>query len=146
MCAVLSLLYMGLQRIRHDWATYTYMHSRVRLCDAVNCSLPGSSVHRILQARILEWDTIPFSRKSSQPRDQTCVSCVFCISEILYPLNHLRSPLIIYTSLLMKQVTSVRWNSHYHWKVMVWKYLKRDVPVWCVSDVDYVVVRWKGEH
>ena len=37
-------------------------------------SLPGSSVHRILQARILGWVTIPFSRGSSQPRDRTQVS------------------------------------------------------------------------
>ena len=37
----------------------------------VNCSLPGSSVHGILQARIMEWVTIPFSRGSSQLRDRT---------------------------------------------------------------------------
>ena len=37
-------------------------------CDPVDCSLPGSSVHGILQARILEWVTISFSRGSSQPR------------------------------------------------------------------------------
>ena len=39
-------------------------------------SLPGSSVHGILQARILDWVAIPFSRGSSQPRDQTQVSCI----------------------------------------------------------------------
>jgi hypothetical protein len=38
--------------------------------------LPGSSVHGILQARILEWVAIPFSRASFQPRDQTWVSCI----------------------------------------------------------------------
>ena len=37
---------------------------------------PGSSVHGILQARILEWVTIPFSKGSSQPRDQTLISCI----------------------------------------------------------------------
>ena len=42
----------------------------------MDCSLPGSSVHGILQARILEWVAIPFSRGSSQPRDQTQVSCI----------------------------------------------------------------------
>ena len=45
------------------------------LCDPVYCSPPGSSVHGILQARILEWVAVCFSRGSSQPRDQTCVSC-----------------------------------------------------------------------
>ena len=44
------------------------------LCDPVDCSLPGSSLHGILQARILEWVAISFSRGSSQPRNQTWVS------------------------------------------------------------------------
>ena len=45
------------------------------LCDPMDCSSLGSSVHGILQARILEWVTIPFSRGSSQPRDGIQVSC-----------------------------------------------------------------------
>ena len=44
------------------------------LCDPVDCSLPDSSVHRILQAKILEWVAISFSRGSSKPRDQTHIS------------------------------------------------------------------------
>ena len=39
------------------------------LCNPMDCSLPGSSVHGIFQARILEWVAIPFSRGSSGPRD-----------------------------------------------------------------------------
>ena len=46
------------------------------LCDPVDCSLPGSSVHGILQARILEWIVIPFSKGSSWPRDWTWVPCI----------------------------------------------------------------------
>ena len=46
------------------------------LFDPVDCSLPGFSVHGILQARILEWIAIPFSRGTSQPRDRTLVSCL----------------------------------------------------------------------
>ena len=42
----------------------------------MNYSLPGSSVHGILQARILEWIAIPFSRGSAQPRDLTQVSSI----------------------------------------------------------------------
>ena len=49
--------------------------SCLTLCEPMDCSPPGSSVHGILQTRILEWVTIPFSRGSSQPRDQTWVSC-----------------------------------------------------------------------
>ena len=46
------------------------------LCDPMDCSLPGSSVHGIFQARVLEWAAISFSRGSSQPRDRTWVSCM----------------------------------------------------------------------
>ena len=46
------------------------------LCDSVDCSPPGSSVHGILQARMLEWVAIPFSRGSSWLRDRTLVSCI----------------------------------------------------------------------
>ena len=45
----------------------------VALCDPMDCSPPGSSVHGILQERILEWVAIPFSRGSSRPRDRTPV-------------------------------------------------------------------------
>ena len=48
-------------------------------CDAMDCSLPGSSVHRTRQARILEWVAISFSRGSSQPRNQTRISYISCI-------------------------------------------------------------------
>ena len=49
---------------------------RSQLCDPMDCSLPGSSVHGILQARVLEWVAMPSSRGSSQSIDQTWVSCV----------------------------------------------------------------------
>ena len=45
----------------------------------MDCILPGSSVHGILQARILEWGTISFSRGSFWLRDQTHISCISCI-------------------------------------------------------------------
>ena len=53
----------------------------------MDCSLPGSSVHGILQAKILEWVAVSFSRGSSWPRDRTCVS--FIGRKILYHLSHL---------------------------------------------------------
>ena len=46
------------------------------LCDPMDYSPPGSSVHRILQARIVEWVAISYSRGSSWPRDRTQVSCI----------------------------------------------------------------------
>ena len=57
------------------------------LCDCVDCSLPGSSIHRILQASILDWIAIPFSRGSSWPRNQTWVSLPY-LRQILYHLSH----------------------------------------------------------
>ena len=59
------------------------------LCDPVHCSLSDSSVHGILQARILEWIAISSSRGSSQPRDRTLISSVSCIGrQILYQRCH----------------------------------------------------------
>ena len=55
---------------------YLVAQSCPTLCDPMDCSPPGSSVHGILQARILEWVAISFSRGSSLPRDQTRVSCI----------------------------------------------------------------------
>ena len=49
------------------------------LCNTMDCSPPGSSVHWILQARILEWFAMPFSRGTSWPRDGTCISFVSCV-------------------------------------------------------------------
>ena len=46
------------------------------LCNPMDCSPPGFSVYGIVQARILEWIAIPFSRGTSQPRDRTLVSCI----------------------------------------------------------------------
>ena len=64
------------------------------LCNPKDCNPPGSSVHGILQARILVWVAMPFSRGSSWPRDLTHVSYVSCIGrKILYHSHQLGSPL-----------------------------------------------------
>ena len=73
---------------------YAYMcvHAQLclTLCDAMDCSLPGSSVHGIFQAKILEWVAISFSRGSSQPGDRTYFSCISCIGGCIpYQLCHL---------------------------------------------------------
>ena len=63
----------------------SYVHTQsLQLCPTrlqpVDCSLPGSSVHGILQARILERVAMPSSRGSSSLRDQTCISCISYIA------------------------------------------------------------------
>ena len=60
--------------------------SCLTLCNPMDCNPPGFSVHGILQARILEWVAIPFSRGSSQSRDWTRVSWIG--RRILYCMNH----------------------------------------------------------
>ena len=98
-------------------------------CNPMDCSLQGSSVHGIPQARILEWVVIPFSRRSSRPRDWTWVSCIggrfftiwdtreALIMQLLFPGN-----------ILCFQIYSVWWvqkscyfcglHMAYHWYFM----------------------------
>ena len=66
--------------------------SRPTLCNPMDCSLPASSVHEVLQARIMEWVTIPFSRGSSWPQGQTQISCI--VDGFFYHLSHLGSHLM----------------------------------------------------
>ena len=56
------------------------------LCHPMDCSPPGFSVHKILQARILEWVAISYSRGSSRPWDQAPILCISCIGRQI--LNH----------------------------------------------------------
>ena len=71
------------------------MHAELcpTLCGPMDCSLSGSSVHGILQARILRSFAISFSRGSSPPRDQTSISYAsFIGTQVLYHYGHFRSP------------------------------------------------------
>ena len=61
--------------------------SRVCLCNPMDYSLPSSSVHGILQARILESVAVSYFRGSSWPRNQTHISCVACIGSRFF-FNH----------------------------------------------------------
>ena len=72
------------------------------LCDSMDCSPSSSSVHGILQAKILEWVAKLSSRGSSQPRDRTRVSCIFCIGRrILLPLAPPGKPHLSLASIFM---------------------------------------------
>ena len=66
------------------------------LCDPMDCNLPGSSIHGIFQARVLEWVAISFFRGSSPPRDQTLASRIagrcFMFSATREAQHHLGSP------------------------------------------------------
>ena len=58
---------------RAPWSAEVKLLSRIWLCDPMDCSLPGSSVYGIFQARVLEWGALSFSRGSSRPRDRSQV-------------------------------------------------------------------------
>ena len=69
------------ENIKKRWQEYTESESEVAqscptLCDPMDCSLPGFSVHGVFQARVLEWVAIAFSRGSSRPKDRSQVSCI----------------------------------------------------------------------
>ena len=85
------------------YQTCIYMMYFIMLLLLLNCSVmsisidyspPGSTVHGILQARILEWVAILLSRGSSWHRNQTLVSCISCWQADSLPLSHLRSGIL----------------------------------------------------
>ena len=86
--------------------------SCLTLCNPVECSPPGSSIHGILQARILELAAIPFSRGSCQPRDWTRLSHTG--RQSLYHLSHQGSPLYflrLWISAISKGLSKSFWCS-----------------------------------
>ena len=104
-------------RVGHNWSDLAHIHTQeqlkwykrpgltcifsetvthfspVWLCDPMDCSLPGSSVHGILQVKTLEWVAMPFSKASSWSRDRT--QGLLYRRLIFYHLSHQGSPLIL---------------------------------------------------
>ena len=75
------------------------LQSYLTLCVSMDCSLPdlpSASVHGILQARILERVAMPSSRGSSQPRDQTCITCSSCVAGRFFTTEPSGEALCIY--------------------------------------------------
>ena len=88
------------------------------LCDPMDGSLPGSTVHGIFQARILEWAAISFSSRPSQPRDRTRVSCIAC-------------------RLFTFWTTKVKWKSLSRVQLFV--------TPWTIQSMDFLVSHIAGE-
>ena len=92
-CHSLFTNYVSTSVFMHETSFWSSAQLRPILCDPMDCSPPGSSVHGLLQTRLLEWVAISFSRGSPQSRGQTHISCVSCIGRwILYYWWHLGSP------------------------------------------------------
>ena len=84
----------GVSFMRREW--HTLAQSCPTLFDPMDRSPPGSSVHGILQASILEWIAISSSKGSSWPRDQTHTSCISCIAGGFFTPRALReAPLVV---------------------------------------------------
>ena len=91
-CSFTYFLFFILSCMVHAWWYLT-------LCDSMDCSLSGPSVHGIFQARILEWVAISYYRGSCWPRDWTCFSCISCISrQILNCCAVWETPIFLYIS------------------------------------------------
>ena len=100
------------------------MNERVRaqllqLCptlhNPVDCSPPGSSVHG---TRILEWVAMPSSRGSSQPRDQTCVSCASCIAgeffQLFFSLENSNTSSLHFIRNLIREACLGTYRTNFH--------------------------------
>ena len=87
----------------------SHTQSCLILCDSMDCSPPGSWVHGILQAGILEWEAIPFSRGSSQPMDQIWLSR---IAGRFFTVWATREAQINYTSIKNKRIYTPYFEKH----------------------------------
>ena len=116
----------------------------------LHCSLPGSSVPGILQARILEWVAISFSRGSSWPRDQTGISCIagrfFTVwatreatreSHCMSVLHKIWGGVYWHPHLTLKCVKKIRWINRWAVRCSCKKTSKvlMRVSKWCVYEI-----------
>ena len=113
------------------------------LCDPMDCSLPGSSIHGIFQARVLEWVAISFSRRSSRPRDWTQVSHVVDRhftdeTEVDVFLGFLYDPVnvgnLISGSSYRIETGNLRWDIVPKESQVAWEYAwSMDMKLYCIS-------------
>ena len=129
------------------------MHAQLHLtlCDPKYYSCPGSSVHGILQARKLDWISIPFSRGSSQLWDWTWVSCIagrfFIIWATGSPSGDQNLNIWIlgehkhsdYCTYFYKKLLQFVISSSFHWSIVSGIFL----VLWCPLPEDRIVIRWK---
>ena len=103
------------------WVHATLVQSCLTLCNPMDCSPPGSSVHGILQVRILEWVAVPSFRISSQFRDRTRISSVSCTGrQVLYHQCHpsIWSPHISVVKKISSLPLLIHPMSCYHYSTM----------------------------
>ena len=97
------------------------------LCNTIDCSLPGSSVHGIFKTRILEYIAIFSSRGYSQPRDGTLISCVSCIGrKDLYHWLHLRQLYFKYIHIYFKNPVYETAKETLRYRTVFWTLWERE--------------------
>ena len=111
------------------------LQSCLTLCDPMDCSPPGSSVHGILQVKILEWVAMSSSRGSSPPRDWTQVYCISCVGKevlffffflmLIYFIDHYMLPYFIFIFILLEAnfFTILWWFLSYIHMNQPWVYM-----------------------
>ena len=126
----------------------TYIHRHAQPCPTLwpmACSLPVSSVHGILQVRILDWVNVSSSQGSSWPRDQTCVSCVSGIGkQILYHWATWEAQYVLICAckhtlsfrFCMSPLERKDWVTHSQWI----NYGKERIQWWNLVDV--ILTKW----
>ena len=101
LCPWLKATFMSLclhkkETIHSSWLMYVLhtqsLQSCLTLCDPMDCSSPGSSVHGIVQATILERVAMPSSRGSFPPRSRTHISCISCTGKLFFTTATLGKP------------------------------------------------------
>ena len=117
------------------------------LCNPKDLSLPGSSSHGILLARILKHVAISSSRGSSQPRDGACISCVSCIGMQVLSLCATRKPYCIHLALLCQCQFLQLWRIFQVWgeKMSKWTHESNFVP-FPKPFKTFIRMRWIGKE
>ena len=113
-----------------------------QFCDPMDCHPSGSFVHGLLQARILEWVAIPFSRGSSQPRDWTLISC---LADRFFTIWATRegSPSIEHHSSVAKTPTTIYYISQKHFTIYFLKKNWRIIALQCCASLCHTTT-WIG--
>ena len=118
-CPSLYLLYLKLWLDLLNLPVLCWAQLSLTICDPMDCSPSGSSVHEILQAKILEWVAIPFSRGSSQPRDGNWVSFIAGRFFTIWPTGEALSP--IQTLDLLRKDPCWFWSLHHLVQLLISK-------------------------
>ena len=112
--------------------------SRVQHCSPMDCGPPGSSVHGISQARMVEWVAIFFSRGSSRPRDQTQG---FCIAGGFFTAEPPGKHLLLLSTVIFRFIYVV-----YGWSSCVYPYICYVYPFSITGYISSVFYSWSVFH